>query len=193
MPCEWGVENIAQKRGKAMKHLPAGLTVLLTGLMLLSLPHPAAAQAGQPFGMLEVNVQVDGLSCPFCAYGLEKKLRKVGNVDSLEILVSEGRAVLSPKPGTSLDLAAVERAVRDGGFTPRSLTLIARGRLNERQGTPALELSNGIVLLLAEGGQTDALRESGNGSVVRVEGQAVQEQADGRPYTLRVSSFQDVS
>ncbi len=176
-----------------MKHLPASLAVFLSGLMLLPLPHHAAAQAGQPFGMLEVNVQVDGLSCPFCAYGLEKKLRKVGNVASLEIQVSEGRAVLHPKPGTSLDLAAVEQAVRDGGFTPSSLTLTARGRLTERRGTPALELSNGIVLLLAEGGQTDALRESGNGSVVRVEGQAVQEQADGRPYTLRVSSFQDVS
>lgn len=176
-----------------MKHLPAGLAVFLSGLMLLSLPHHAAAQAGQPFGMLEVNVQVDGLSCPFCAYGLEKKLRKVGNVVSLEIQVSEGRAVLHPKPGTSLDLAAVEQAVRDGGFTPGGLTLTARGRLTERQGAPALELSHGIVLLLADGGQTDALRESGNGSVVRVEGQAVHEQADGRPYTLRISSFQDVS
>ena len=176
-----------------MQHLPASLAVFLSGLMLLSLPHHAAAQAGQPFGMLEVKVQVDGLSCPFCAYGLEKKLRQVDNVASLEIQVSEGRAVLNPKPGTSLDLAAVEEAVRDGGFTPRSLTLTARGRLNERQGTPALELSNGIILLLAEGGQTDALQESGNGSVVRVEGQAVQEQADGRPYTLTVSAFQEVS
>ncbi len=173
-----------------MKHLPAGLTVFLTGLMLLSLTHHAAAQAGQPFGMLEVNVQVDGLSCPFCAYGLEKKLRKVGNVASLEIHVSEGRAVLKPKPGTSLDLAAVEQAVRDGGFTPGGLTLTARGRLTQRQGTPALELSHGIVLLLAKDGQTDAL-ESATGSVVRIEGQ-VEGQA-GRAYTLTVRSFQVVS
>ena len=41
---------------------------------------------------------------------MEKKLRKVGNVASLEIQVTEGRAVLNPKPGTSLDLAAVEKA-----------------------------------------------------------------------------------
>ncbi len=170
-----------------MKHTSARLAVFLTGLLLLTLIHHAAAQPGQVVGMLEVSVQVDGLSCPFCAYGLEKKLRKVDNVASLEIHVSEGRAVLTPEPGTSLDLAALEEAVRDGGFTPNGLTLTARGRLTERQGTPALELSNGIVLLLAKDGQTDALRESGAGSVVKVEGR-VEGQA-GRAYTLTVSSF----
>ena len=173
-----------------MKRTSARLAVFLTGLLLWSLPHHAAVQAGQTVGMLEVSVQVDGLSCPFCAYGLEKKLRKVDNVASLEIHVSEGLAVLNPKPGTSLDLAALEQAVRDGGFTPNGLTLTARGRLTERKGTPALELSNGIVLLLAKDGQTDAL-ESANGSVVRVEGHV--EGQDGRAYTLTVSSFQEVS
>ena len=83
-----------------MTHASARFVVSLVGLLLLSLTQPAAAQPGQPFGMLEVSVQVDGLSCPFCAYGLEKKLRKVANVASLEIQVSDGRAVLTPEPGT---------------------------------------------------------------------------------------------
>ena len=169
-----------------MKHTSARLAVFLTGLLLLTLTHHAAAQPGQAVGMLEVSVQVDGLSCPFCAYGLEKKLRKVDNVASLEILVSEGRAVLTPKSGTSLDLAALEHAVRDGGFTPNGLTLTARGRLTEHQGTPALELSNGIVLLLAIDGQTDALQKSADGSVVSVKGQA---EGQAGTYTLSVSSF----
>jgi len=44
-----------------------------------------ARPSAEPLGMLEVRVQVDGLSCPFCAYGLEKKLRRVDNVAELEI------------------------------------------------------------------------------------------------------------
>ena len=112
------------------------LTVSLIGLLLVSLTHDVATQPRQQLGMLEVSVQVDGLSCPFCAYGLEKKLRKVDNVTSLEIQVSKGRAVLKPEPGTSLDLADLEEAVRDGGFTPRDLTLTARGRLSELHGSP---------------------------------------------------------
>ena len=120
-----------------MKRRKTLLTVSLTGLLLLSLTQGAAAQAPQELGMLEVNVQVDGLSCPFCAYGLEKKLRKVENVASLEIQVSEGRAVLKPKPGTSLDLRAVEQATRDGGFTPREVSVTARICPRDRNSNPA--------------------------------------------------------
>ncbi len=176
-----------------MKREKTLLAVSLTGLLVLSLTQGAAAQAPQELGMLEVSVQVDGLSCPFCAYGLEKKLRKVENVARIEIRVNEGRAVVTPESGTSLELDELEQAVRDGGFTPREVSVTARGRLTELNGAAALELSDGILLLLAEGGQTNALLKSPSGSVVRVEGQAAQEQSDGHaghPYTLTVRSFE---
>ena len=97
-----------------MKRKETLLAVSLTGLLVLSLTQGAAAQAPQELGMLEVSVQVDGLSCPFCAYGLEKKLRKVENVARIEIRVDEGRAVITPESGTSLELDELEQAVRDG-------------------------------------------------------------------------------
>ncbi len=78
-----------------MKRKKTLLAVSLIGLLLLALTQAAAAQAPQELGMLEVTVQVDGLSCPFCAYGLEKKLRKVENVARIEIRVNEGRAVVT--------------------------------------------------------------------------------------------------
>ncbi len=176
-----------------MKRNETLLAVSLTGLLLLALTQAAAAQAPPELGMLEVTVQVDGLSCPFCAYGLEKKLRKVENVARIEIRVNEGRAVVTPESGTSLELDELEQAVRDGGFTPREVSVTARGRLTELNGAAALELSNGILLLLAEGSQTNALLRSPTGSVVRVEGQAAPEQPDGHaghPYTLTVRSFE---
>lgn len=176
-----------------MERRNAFLAVSLTGLLLVSLTQGAAAQAPQALGMLEVTVQVDGLSCPFCAYGLEKKLRKVENVARIEIRVDEGRTVVTPESGTSLDLDELEQAVRDGGFTPREVSVTARGRLTELNGAAALELSDGILLLLAEGGQTDALLKSPSGSVVRVEGQVAQEQPPahaGHPYTLTVRAFE---
>ena len=176
-----------------MKRSETLLAVSLTALLLPFLTQGATAQAAQELGMLEVSVQVDGLSCPFCAYGLEKKLRKVENVASIEIRVDEGRAVVTPESGTSLELDALEQAVRDGGFTPRELSVTAQGRLTELNGAAALELSSGILLLLAEGGQTNALLRSPTGSVVRVEGQAALEQPGGHaghPYTLTVRSFE---
>lgn len=175
----------------------AHVAVVLVGWCLLAAAPWAAAQAKRDLGMLQVSVQVDGLSCPFCAYGLEKKLRKVRNVAGLEIRVSEGRAVITPVAGTGIDLADLEQAVRDGGFTPRGLTVTARGRLTTLNGAPALEFSDGTTLLLAEGSKTSALLESAAyGSMVRVEGQAAQQQPKGHaghPYTLTVTSFNTVS
>ena len=183
------------------------ITLMLAGLigatgLQMAVAESAVGAAAEDVGMLEVSVQVDGLSCPFCAYGLEKRLRKVENVAKLEIQVNEGRAVIKPEPGTSLDLAELEQAVRDGGFTPRELSLTARGRLTELDGAPALELSNGILLLLAEDAQTTALLESqgaeggeGAGPVVRVQGQAARQEAEGHanhPYTLTIRTFEIV-
>ncbi len=153
----------------------------------------AARPQSQEQGMLEVVVQVDGLSCPFCAFGLEKKLKKVENVADLSIRIDEERAVLKPKAGTSLDLEEVEKAVHDGGFTPRVITLIARGRVSESNGVPALELSRDTILLLADDAETRALLEAGRGAVVRVEGQAALQSKGGsrdQPYTLTISSFE---
>ncbi len=171
---------------------------LAAGLLLFSIAPTTAAEVGvnasaQELGMLQVTVQVDGLSCPFCAYGLEKKLKKVENVADLSIQVDQERAVLTPEVGTSLDLEELEKAVRDGGFTPRGITLIARGRLSEFNGVPALELPNDTVLLLSDNAETSALLESGSGAVVRVEGQAALESMDGHtghPYTLSISAFE---
>lgn len=170
-------------------------------------PGPAAAGAdvraepsAEPLGMLEVRVQVDGLSCPFCAYGLEKKLRRVDNVAELEIQVSEGRAVVTPAPGTSVDLAQLERAVRDGGFTPRELHVTARGRLTEQDGVPVLELPDGILLLLVEDARLAELLQArgaglGEGArpVLRVQGPATPYSAEshaGHPYTLTIETLE---
>ena len=34
-------------------------------------------------GVEEVTVQVDGLSCPFCAYNIEKRVRRLKGVKEL--------------------------------------------------------------------------------------------------------------
>ena len=80
----------------------------------------------------EATIKVDGLSCPFCAYGLEKKLKKVEGVEKLEIKVDEGIAKITVKKGKSLAISGVEKAVKDGGFTPREISITVTGKLNEQ-------------------------------------------------------------
>lgn len=41
------------------------------------------------------RLHVDGLSCPFCAYGLEKKLGEVDGVQSLETNIKDGTVTVT--------------------------------------------------------------------------------------------------
>lgn len=63
------------------------------------------------------QIQVAGLSCPFCAYGIEKKLHAVPGVERVETNIKEGTVVVVMKDGATLDRSRVERAVREAGFT----------------------------------------------------------------------------
>jgi len=60
---------------------------------------------------------VDGLACPFCAYGIEQQLMKSDGADELETDVEKGRVVIVMADGQALERATVERAVDDAGFT----------------------------------------------------------------------------
>ena len=71
-----------------------------------------------------VKVQVDGLSCPFCAYGLEKKLKKLEGVTKIEIDVENAFVLLTIKEGKTVTAEDIRQKVKDAGFTAREITEI---------------------------------------------------------------------
>lgn len=74
-----------------------------------------------------VTIAVDGLACPFCAYGVEKKLKRVEGVDSMDIRMREGTVTLTAGEGLSIDFEEVPGAVRDSGFSMREMRITATG------------------------------------------------------------------
>lgn len=69
---------------------------------------------------LVYQVGVDGLSCPFCAYGIEKQLTKLEGVKQVKVNTAIRQVVVSMSEGKILDRAQVEEAVKKSGFTMRS-------------------------------------------------------------------------
>lgn len=69
-----------------------------------------------------VKIEVDGLSCPFCAYGLEKNLKKVVGVEAIKIDVENAFVLLTIAEGKSVDEATIRENIKDAGFTPRAIT-----------------------------------------------------------------------
>ena len=93
--------------------------LLIMGLLLAAPLAPVSAQESSP---QSATIQVDGLSCPFCAYGLEKHLKKVKGVDGVKINMKSGKATVALKSGMQVDDAVLTEAVKKAGFTARGIT-----------------------------------------------------------------------
>ncbi len=91
-----------------MKTLPRMLLTLLLAL-------PLAGLAGD--GRV-LDIQVKGMSCPFCVYGVEKSLKRLPGVDSASVDLKQSRARIVMQPDQEPDLERIRQAITDAGFTP---------------------------------------------------------------------------
>jgi len=73
----------------------------------------------------KVEVQVDGLGCPFCAYGLEKKMKELKGVKKVSIDMETGGMTLTYPSNKMVDIETIENQVKKAGYTPVT-TKIAR-------------------------------------------------------------------
>ncbi len=66
------------------------------------------------------TIRVDGLGCPFCAYGIEKQLSAINDVDSVVVDISKGLVNVTMQQDILLDKEQAQQAVTNAGFTLRS-------------------------------------------------------------------------
>lgn len=91
-------------------------TAIALSLALLATGAMAAQAAWQ--------LRVDGLACPFCAYGIEKKLNAIKGVERVEVDIAAGTVTVTMTEGATLDEATASKAVREAGFTLRGFKSI---------------------------------------------------------------------
>lgn len=73
------------------------------------------------------RIEVAGLTCPFCAYGIEKKFTAIDGVGRVETNIKAGTVTVTMKDGATLDEATAEQAVKDAGFTLNGFKQAAPG------------------------------------------------------------------
>lgn len=93
--------------------------LLMIGLLLVA---PFTNIHAEAYNTPSAMIQVDGLSCPFCAYGLEKHLKKIDGVENVKIYMKDGNATVTLKPGATVDDSTLIEAVKKAGFTARGIT-----------------------------------------------------------------------
>lgn len=155
---------------RAAAHAPVlcGLAALLFGLAWAD-PGPTAAQSPDAPGMVRVTIEVE-LSCPTCALGLERRLRRLDHVAGVEVSPPDGRIEVAVESGRHLDLDAVRDTVRSAGFIPDGLAVTAIGHPARVNGALALRLSPDFALPLAEARGATALAAEAGGRLSRVTG-----------------------
>lgn len=97
------------------------LPVLLVALLVATGLAPGA-QAQDTVEMPDVTVEVDGLACPFCAYGIEKKLLKIDGVAALEVQIDDGQIQMKLDEDAEVTEEQIREAVAEAGFTVRKIT-----------------------------------------------------------------------
>ncbi|WP_420389528.1 heavy-metal-associated domain-containing protein [Marinobacter sp.] len=63
---------------------------------------------------------VDGLACPFCAFGIEKRLNKIDGVTEVQVDIGESVVKVTLEEGKPFTEAQARQAVNEAGFTLRS-------------------------------------------------------------------------
>ena len=87
----------------------------LIAILLMSISISVLA-AGTRYSM-----RVDGLACPYCAYGIEKKLKKISGVSNIKVDLNKGLVSVDANEGTRLNEKQMKTLFKDAGFTYRSM------------------------------------------------------------------------
>ena len=69
-----------------------------------------------------IKMYVDGLACPFCAYGLEKKIKKLEGVKDMIIEIDGGYITFSQPTSEKPTEEALLKLVEEAGFKARDIT-----------------------------------------------------------------------
>lgn len=123
-------------------------------------------------------------------------MQKVSGVESVEVSLNKGEALLRFKPGNSVTVEKIRQVVLDNGFTPKSADAEVAGKVIERNGKPALEVPGpDVVYLLTDhrraAGEVNALWKA-RGRDVLVKGHLPETSTKGRaeePRVLEVREF----
>lgn len=95
------------------------LTTVMAFLAIAGLNAQTSSNASED---QRVSVKVDGLACPFCAYGLEKKIKDIEGSKEVKIDLKSGLLTFQMQKGKAISEETIRNKVKDAGFTPREIS-----------------------------------------------------------------------
>ncbi len=121
-----------------------------------------------------------------CAFAVRGALKKIPGVESVEVSLNKGLAVVKLKPGNTAKLEEFWETVRKNGFTPKETSVLVRGDVQD--GKLRVAGTNQMFDLAPEPKSPQALEEikSQMGKTVIVQGTFTPGKDVKSPVPLRV-------
>lgn len=80
------------------------------------------------------TLRVEGLGCPFCAYGLEKKFKDVKGIKALKIDIQTGKMTYTVPAADKMTLADADARVTKAGYTAKGISVVRADGKTESTG-----------------------------------------------------------
>jgi copper chaperone CopZ len=121
-------------------------------------------------------------------------VRRIDGVDSVEVSLERGLALIRLRPDSRASLTAIRRVVLDNGFTPKAAAVRLAGRIRERDGRRVVEVpGSGEVYWLARHpdapGEVERVQALPLESAVRLEGRVGETTKSSERLELQVLRF----
>lgn len=103
-----------------------------------------------------------------CAHAVRVSLKAVPGVESVEVNLEKGLAVVKMKPGNTVTFKQLNEAISKNGFTMKDSTATLAGTVAETDGKTVLRVSgsNDVLTLIPDGPAQDAATGTGKSVVV---------------------------
>ena len=144
-------------------------------LLLFTLTSKANAQ------LESVEIEVNGLACPFCSYGLEKKLKKIDGLKEVKIFIDEGLARLEFEKSPEKPFEVVNASIKDAGFTPGNMKVTLKGIIQQENESSFIDVTkSNLRYKIKQNKKLDILLEEITASkeLVRINAIVVQRQSN---------------
>ena len=123
-----------------MKNL---IVIILSVFALTTFSNNVNAQSDRD----QIEVQVDGLGCPFCAYGLEKKFKEFKGIKDVKIEMETGQFNFTYPSEKAMTLEKVEKQVDKAGYTAVTTKIIRADGTVEESKQNITELSEESIIV----------------------------------------------
>lgn len=130
------------------------------GVWLLVAASPSIASAE----LRTIRFTLAGMDCAYCNGAMDKALKKLDGVASIELQPQKGTVEIRLKADNKITMRDVRRIIKSTGYAPGDAEITARGRIDGAGASASLDLLNGSSLSIAAGAK------AAGGAIVEVIG-----------------------